>query len=110
LSGGQQQRIAIARALYRNPEILILDEATSSLDSSAEMFVLNTLELLRNSNKTVIVIAHRISTISLAQRIIVLDNGKVVEEGVFADLANTDGYFRRMWEHQNIRLNERITI
>ncbi len=108
LSGGQQQRIAIARALYRNPEILILDEATSSLDSSAETFVLKTLEILRRSNKTVIVIAHRLSTISLAQRVIVLDHGNVVQDGTFAKLAAIDGHFRRMWEHQNIQLNEKV--
>jgi ABC-type bacteriocin transporter len=110
LSGGQQQRIAIARALYRNPEILILDEATSSLDSSSEQFVLDTLEILRNTNKTVIVIAHRLSTISLAERVIVFDRGKVVQEGTFSDLANIDGHFRRMWKHQNARLNEMVTI
>jgi ATP-binding cassette, subfamily C, bacteriocin exporter len=110
LSGGQQQRIAIARALYRNPEVLILDEATSSLDSSAETFVINTLEILRKMNKTVIVIAHRLSTISVAQRIIVLDEGRVVQEGSFAELANVDGHFCRMWKYQNVRLNERITI
>jgi ATP-binding cassette, subfamily C, bacteriocin exporter len=108
LSGGQQQRIAIARALYRNPEVLILDEATSSLDSYAEIFVQNTLRLLKEENKTVIVIAHRLSTISLAQRIIVLDNGVVVQDGTFAELSVVDGYFRRMWMHQNIELQESV--
>ena len=106
LSGGQQQRIAIARALYRNPEILILDEATSSLDSLAESFVQNTLRLLREENKTVIVIAHRLSTINLAQRIIVLDKGNVVQEGTFAELSVIDGHFRNMWMHQVIEIRE----
>ena len=106
LSGGQQQRIAIARALYRNPEILILDEATSSLDSLAETFVRNTMKLLQNESKTVIVIAHRISTINLAQRIIVLDKGEVVQDGTFAELTNIEGHFRRMWMHQNIEIQE----
>ena len=106
LSGGQQQRIAIARALYRNPEILILDEATSSLDSLAETFVQNTLRLLRDKSKTVIIIAHRLSTIHLAQRIIVLDKGEAVQDGTFAELINTDGHFRRMWMHQNIEIQE----
>jgi ATP-binding cassette subfamily B protein len=108
LSGGQQQRIAIARALYRNPEILILDEATSSLDSLAETFVQNTLGMLRKSNKTVIVIAHRLSTISLAQRVIVLDKGNVVQDGTFAELAIIDGHFRKMWMHQTIEIQETI--
>ncbi len=102
LSGGQQQRIAIARALYRNPEILILDEATSSLDSLAETFVQNTLRLLREESKTVIVIAHRLSTINIAQRIIVLDKGVVVQDGTFAELSVIDGPLRRMWTHQSI--------
>jgi ATP-binding cassette, subfamily C, bacteriocin exporter len=102
LSGGQQQRIAIARALYRDPEILILDEATSSLDSMAETFVQNTIDFLRKSNKTVIVIAHRLSTISLAQRIIVLDKGEIVQDGTFSELAGKEGPFRRMWQHQTI--------
>ena len=106
LSGGQQQRIAIARALYRNPEILILDEATSSLDSLAEIFVQNTLRLLRDESKTVIVIAHRLSTINLAQRIVVLDKGAVVQDGTFAELSVINGHFRRMWMHQTIEIQE----
>jgi ABC-type bacteriocin transporter len=106
LSGGQQQRIAIARALYRNPEILILDEATSSLDSLSEAFVHNTLKLLRDEMKTVIVIAHRLSTISLAQRIIVLEKGKVVQDGSFEELSSRDGQFRNMWMHQASEMNK----
>ena len=108
LSGGQQQRIAIARALYRDPEILILDEATSSLDSLAETFVQNTLRLLQNENKTVIVIAHRFSTINLAQRIIVLNKGNIVQDGTFAELSVIDGHFRNMWLHQTFEIRETI--
>jgi len=106
LSGGQKQRIALARAMYRNPEVLILDEATSSLDSMSEKYVQNALEMLRRSNKTVIVIAHRLSTINMAQRIIVLDNGEVVQDGTFAELSVVDGHFRKMWMHQSIEIKE----
>ena len=108
LSGGQQQRIAIARALYRNPEILILDEATSSLDSLAETFVQNTIRLLQEESKTVIVIAHRLSTLTMAQRIIILDKGSVVQDGTFAELSVVDGPFQRMWMHQTIDIKEKI--
>ncbi len=100
LSGGQKQRIAIARAIYRDPEILILDEATSSLDSIAESFVKNTVEYLKKSGKTTILIAHRLSTICMADKVIVLDKGKVVQEGAFVSLANCDGPFKSMWEKQ----------
>jgi ATP-binding cassette subfamily B protein len=106
LSGGQKQHIAIARALYRNPEILILDEATSSLDSLTEAFVQKTLKLLKNENKTVIVIAHRLATVSLAKKVIVLDKGQVVQDGSFIDLMNNEGHFRKMWMHQNIEIKE----
>ena len=108
LSGGQQQRIAIARALYRNPEILILDEATSSLDSLAEKFVQNTLRLLREESKTVIVIAHRLSTINMAQRVIMLEKGMVVQDGSLAELSVTEGPFLRMWRHQAIDIKETV--
>jgi ATP-binding cassette, subfamily C, bacteriocin exporter len=106
LSGGQQQRIAIARALYRRPEILILDEATSSLDSSAEAFVQNTMRLLYEENKTVIVIAHRLSTINIAQRIILLEKGRVIQDGTFEELSDIEGPFRKMWMHQSVRIRE----
>jgi ATP-binding cassette subfamily B protein len=108
LSGGQKQRIAIARALYRDPEILILDEATSSLDSVAEKFVQKTINLMREEKKTVIVIAHRLSTISMADRIIVLDKGVAVQEGTFKELSFSEGHFREMWNHQNIEISQNV--
>jgi len=108
LSYGQQQRIAIARALYRNPEILILDEATSSLDSQAETFVQNTIRLLREEGKTVIIIAHRLSTINLAQRVIILEKGVIVQDGTVSELSQVDGPFRRMWMLQTLDIHEPI--
>ncbi len=108
LSGGQQQRIAIARALYRDPEILILDEATSSLDSVAETFVQNTLKLLKQESKTVIVIAHRLSTISISDRVIVLDKGQLIQDGTFDELSGAEGHFRKMWMHQMPEMKEKI--
>jgi ATP-binding cassette, subfamily C, bacteriocin exporter len=102
LSGGQRQRIGIARALYRNPEILILDEATSSLDSVAEKYVKETIRLMKEEAKTVIVIAHRFSTVNMAQRVIILDKGVVVQDGSFDELSEIDGPFREMWRHQTI--------
>jgi len=108
LSGGQQQRISIARALYRNPKILILDEATSSLDSIAETCVQNTIRLLQEESITVIVIAHRLSTINLAQRVIMLEKGLVVQDGSLEELSVIDGSFRRMWMHQTIDVQNAV--
>ncbi|MFC5282287.1 peptidase domain-containing ABC transporter [Pedobacter alpinus] len=98
LSGGQKQRIAIARALYRKPEILILDEATSSLDAKAEHYVQETINFLKETDKTIIVIAHRLSTIYQADKIIVLDQGKVVEEGVHHELIDKEHYYFNLWK------------
>jgi len=97
LSGGQKQRIAIARALYADPEILILDEATSSLDNRSEMYVMELLRILKGEGKTVIIVTHRFSTISAADRIIVLDRGEVVQDGTMAELSDMEGHFRDLF-------------
>lgn len=99
LSGGEKQRIAIARAMVKNAPILILDEATSSLDSVTESYIQDSLAKLMQ-NKTTIVIAHRLSTLSLMDRILVFDHGKIVEEGSHAELLNKKGLYERMWKMQ----------
>lgn len=95
LSGGQRQRVAIARAMLRDADILILDEATSALDSESEALVRDALERL-TLNKTSIVIAHRLSTINRADKIVVMDNGEVVEQGSRRELLATDGLYKRL--------------
>jgi ABC-type bacteriocin transporter len=104
LSGGQKQRIAIARALYKNPEILILDEATSSLDTEAELTIQNTLREFKNQGKTMIVIAHRLSTIAHADTILVLKNGQIIERGNHQDLMSKNSIYKSMWEKQTLTL------
>lgn len=100
LSGGQKQRIAIARALYKDPEVLILDEATSSLDSSSEKYVQKMVKILREQSKTVIIIAHRLSTVFQADKIVVLENGKVAEEGQHEALMQNKGAYYNLWKQQ----------
>lgn len=99
LSGGQRQRIAIARAILKNSPILILDEATSALDSEAEKYIQKAMKNLMK-NKTVIAIAHRLSTLKEMDRIIVLDKGKIAEQGTIEELLKTGGLFNHLWEIQ----------
>jgi len=100
LSGGQRQRIAIARALIKDAPIILLDEATSALDSESEKLIQDSLVTLMKG-RTSIVIAHRLSTISKLDRIIVLDNGKIVEDGSHETLLKQGGAYSRLWAHQS---------
>jgi ATP-binding cassette subfamily B protein len=99
LSGGQKQRVAVARAVLKDPRILILDEATSALDAESEHLVHEALDRLME-NRTTIVIAHRLSTVRNADRVVVLDQGLVVESGTHTDLMSAGGLYRRLVARQ----------
>ena len=99
LSGGQKQRIAIARAMLKDAPILILDEATSALDSESEVEIQKALHVLMNG-KTVIAVAHRLSTLREMDRIIVLEQGKIIEDGTHESLKDAGGTYAKLWSHQ----------
>ena len=100
LSGGQRQRIAIARVMLKNAPILVLDEATSALDSEVENAIQSSLDKMMDG-KTVIAIAHRLSTVAAMDRLVVLDEGRIVEEGTHAQLLEQNGLYAKLWAHQS---------
>jgi ATP-binding cassette subfamily B protein len=100
LSGGQKQRVAIARAMLSKAPILLLDEATSALDSKSEKLISKALDELMK-HRTTIVIAHRLSTIKKLDRIIVMKDGKIVEDGNHEDLIRAGGHYAELWNHQS---------
>lgn len=102
LSGGEKQRIAIARALLKKPQILIFDEATSSLDTNTESLVQSSINDI-SSNVTTIIIAHRLSTITSADTIVVMKEGKIIEKGTHEELISNKNYYYELWEEQNVK-------
>lgn len=100
LSGGQRQRIALARAFLKNAPVLVLDEATAALDSETEASIQDTLNAVMQG-KTVVAIAHRLSTIAAMDRIVVMDQGRIVEQGSHDDLLAQGGFYARFWARQS---------
>jgi ATP-binding cassette subfamily B protein len=99
LSGGQRQRVAIARAVLKRPPVLILDDALSAVDAETEALILQALQE-RRGRATTLIIAHRLSTLAHADRVLVLDHGRIIQTGTHAELAVQDGLYRRLWQIQ----------
>jgi ABC-type multidrug transport system fused ATPase/permease subunit len=105
LSGGQRQRIAIARALYRDPDVLVLDEATAALDAISDQRVQEVVRGLRVAGKTILVIAHRLSTVMHADKIVVLQEGKLIGEGTHPELLEGNTVYADLWErHRGVNV------
>ena len=100
MSGGQQQRISIARAILANPKIIILDEATSNLDTESEVYIQKSLNVLMK-NRTTFVIAHRLSTIRRADQILVIEDGKIFEQGTHDELIEKQGRYYELYTYQS---------
>jgi ATP-binding cassette subfamily B protein len=100
VSGGEKQRLSIARAILRNPNLLIFDEATSALDSITEEEINETIRTVSDQNRITILIAHRLSTVMHADKIFVLEQGKIIEEGKHDDLVAEKGLYYAMWRQQ----------
>jgi subfamily B ATP-binding cassette protein MsbA len=107
LSGGQRQRIAIARAILKDPAVLILDEATSNLDTESERLIEDALGKLL-VGRTTLIIAHRLSTVRRANRLVVLDRGRIVEQGSHAELLDLGGLYSRLYQRQF--RDDRVTL
>ena len=105
LSGGQRQRIAIARAILKDPDILVLDEATSDVDTETEMLIQRSLDRL-TADRTTFTIAHRLSTVKDADQIVVLEDGRIVERGTHDDLLADDGLYANLWAVQAGEIDE----
>ncbi len=105
LSGGQRQRISIARAILKDPKILILDEATSDVDTETEMLIQRSIDEI-TANRTTFSIAHRLSTIKDADKIVVLEDGEIVERGTHAELLDDDGLYANLWGVQAGEIDE----
>jgi ATP-binding cassette subfamily B protein len=102
LSGGQKQKIAIARALYKNPEILIFDEATSSLDGTSQKNIWSAIKTLKGQEKTIIVSTHRLQSITEADGIVVLKNGVLTEQGTHQILLKSKAAYFELWQNQTL--------
>jgi len=100
LSGGQRQRVALARAILRDAPVLLLDEATSALDSESEILIQQALWRLME-DRTALVVAHRLSTVARMDQLVILDQGRIVEQGTHAELLRADGTYARLWQHQS---------